>query len=330
MRKTYHWGIVGLGWIAEKFAEGLQVLPDAQLIAVASRTQRKADEFAGRFGAKHAYGNYTEILADKDIDIIYIATPHTLHCENTLMCLEEGFPVLCEKPFAINSSEVKKMIAKSQEKGILLMEALWTAFLPSIKKVKEIINEGLIGKVELIRADFGILADNDPYKRWFNMELGGGSLLDVGIYPAYLALEILGRPAKIKALASVGSTGVDENCGFVFQYQGGEIASLYSSIIAKTGIDAVITGNKGNIHIHSNFFMPTTVSLMLNNTIKDITPEYTGNGYNYEAAEAMKCLEKGLTESISMNHDKSMLLMEILDGIRKECGIRYPTHDDKE
>lgn len=330
MGRKYHWGIMGLGWIAENFAEGLKVLPDAQLFAVASRTQAKADDFAGRYDVPHAYGNYRDMLNNKNIDIIYIATPHTLHYENTMMCLEAGFPVLCEKPFAVNSLEVKKMITKSKESGILLIEAMWTAFLPSVKKVKSIINEGFIGKVELIRADFGIRADNDPKKRWFNKDLGGGSLLDVGIYPAYLALEILGRPDKIKALASIGPTGVDENCGFIFQYKEGEISSLYSSIIARTGIDAMITGSKGSIHIHSNFFMPSSVSVILDKTEQDITPEYIGNGYNYEAAEAMECLDKGFTEGISMNHEKSMLLMEILDEIRNECHIRYPKHDDKE
>jgi predicted dehydrogenase len=210
------------------------------------------------------------------------------------------------------------------------MEAMWTAFLPSVKKVKAIINEGFIGKVELIRADFGIRADNDPKKRWFNKNLGGGSLLDVGIYPAYLALEILGLPDNINALASIGPTGVDENCGFIFQYKRGEIASLYSSIIAKTGIDAMITGSKGRIHMHSNFYMPASVSVIFDETERDITPEYTGNGYNYEAAEAMECLDKGFTEGISMNHEKSMMLMKILDDIRKKCNIRYPKHDDKE
>jgi len=330
MGRKFRWGIVGLGGIAAKFAEGLQVLPDAHLFAVASRTQRKADDFAQRFNVPHSYGNYAEILGNKEIDIIYIATPHTFHFENTLMCLEAGIPVLCEKPLAINSTEVKKMITKSQEKRVFLTEAMWTAFLPSIKKIKEVINEGLIGKVELIRADFGTRADNDPKKRWFNPDLGGGSLLDVGIYPAYLATEILGRPDKIKALASMVRTGVDENCGFVFHYKEGQIASLYSSIVVKTATDAMITGNKGSIYIHSNFFMPSSVSLIFNDSTRDITPEYIGNGYNYEAAEAMECLDKGLIQSNSMNHEKSMLLMEILDEIRKECGIRYPKHDDEE
>ncbi|MBN2213275.1 MAG: Gfo/Idh/MocA family oxidoreductase [Bacteroidales bacterium] len=329
MKKKYNWGIIGLGGIAEKFAEGLQVLPEARLFAVASRTQQKANDFAKHHHVPHAYGSYAEMLENKDIDIIYIATPHTFHCKNTLMCLEAGFHVLCEKPFAVNSSEVKKMIAKSREKKKLLIEAMWTAFLPSVKRIKEVINEGLIGKVEFIRADLGFRADNDPKKRWFNPDLGGGSLLDVGIYPAYLAVEILGRPDAIKALASTGHTGVDENCGFVSQYKEGEIASLYSSIIAKTAIDAMITGKKGSIHIHSNFFMPSGVSLVFDNNIRDITPEYFGNGYNYEAAEAMECLEKGLTESHSMNHEKSILLMETLDRIRNECGISYPEHDSK-
>jgi predicted dehydrogenase len=329
MSRTYHWGILGLGGIAAKFAEGLKVLPNAHLFAVASRTQQKADDFAKRYGVSHAYGSYVEMLKNKHIDIIYIATPHTLHCENTLLCLDSGFPVLCEKPLAMNLSEVKKMIAKSRERKKLLIEAMWTAFLPSIHKVKEIINDGIIGKVEIIRADFGTRSDNDPNKRWFNHALGGGSLLDVGIYPAYLALEILGQPDEIKALASIGHTGVDENCGFIFRYKDGQIASLCSSIVAKTGVDAMITGNKGSIHIHSNFFMPSSVSLILDNNVRDITPEYIGNGYNYEAAEAMKCLEKGYLESYSMNHDKSIRLMEILDKIREECGIRYPEHDDE-
>jgi predicted dehydrogenase len=329
MSRTYHWGIVGLGGIAVKFAEGLQILPDAQLFAVASRVQQKADNFAKRYGVPHAYGSYAAMLKNKYIDIIYIATPHTLHCENTLMCLDSGFAVLCEKPLAMNSSEIKKMIAKSRERKKLLIEAMWTAFLPSVKKVKEIISEGIIGKVEIIRADFGTRSDNDPNKRWFNPALGGGSLLDVGIYPAYLALEILGQPDEVKALASIGRTGVDENCGFVFRYKEGQIASLCSSIVAKTGVDAMITGNKGSIQIHSNFFMPSSVSLILDNKIMDITPEYVGNGYNYEAAEAMECLEKGYLESYSMNHEKSIRLMEILDKIREECGIRYPEHDDE-
>ncbi|MBN2613644.1 MAG: Gfo/Idh/MocA family oxidoreductase [Bacteroidales bacterium] len=326
--KVYNWGIIGLGFIAAKFAEGLSCLPNAKLFAVASRNKKKAENFAARYHVPHAYGSYKEIVENKQIDIIYIATPHTLHCENTLMCLENKIPVLCEKPFAINLTEVKKMVTKAGEMKTLLMEAMWTAYLPSVKRIKETIASGIIGDIELIRADFGFKADKNPEGRLFNPELGGGSLLDVGIYPAYLALEFLGVPDQVKALASFGHTGVDENCAFIFKYPHGQLASLYSSIIAKTSIDAMITGTDGGIYLHSDFFMPARISLIKDGTDTEITPKYKGNGYNYEAEEAMKCLSEGKTESELMKHHKSLQLIETLDRIRKECGIRYPKHDD--
>ncbi len=327
--KTFNWGIIGLGGIAEKFAEGLSFLPNAKLFAVASRSKEKASKFAARYQVPHAYGSYEEIVQNKDIDIIYIATPHTLHCENTLMCLDHHIPVLCEKPFAMNTGQVKQMIDKAHKNKVLLMEAMWTAYLPSIRRIKETIKTGVIGEVKLIRADFGILADKNPSGRLFNMELGGGSLLDVGIYPTYLAMEFLGKPKFMKAIASKGITGVDESCAFIFQYPGGQLASLYSSIIAKTGIDAMITGTKGNIYMHGDFFMPARISLIQQGIETELTPKYTGNGYNYEAEEAMNCLETGRKESKLMTHHKSLQLMEILDEIRKESGIRYPKHDDE-
>ena len=281
--KTYNWGIIGLGTIAAKFAEGLSYLPNAKLFAVASRSQQKADNFAAKYKVPHAYGNYEDIVKNPDVDIIYIATPHTLHCENTIMCLEHYIPVLCEKPFAINAGQVKQMIDTAHKNKVLLMEAMWTAYLPSIRRINETISSGAIGEVKLIRADFGFIGDKNPSGRLFNMELGGGSLLDVGIYPAYLALEFLGKPKQIKAIASKGKTRVDESCAFIFQYPGGQLASLYSSIIAKTGIDAMITGTKGNIYIHGDFFMPARVSLIQKDSDTELTPKYTGNGYNYEA-----------------------------------------------
>ncbi len=329
MKKIYNWGIMGLGGIATKFAEGLCSVPDGCLYAVASRTQKKADEFAGKFNVPIAYGDYESMVKDSHVDIIYIATPHTEHCNNTMLCLENKKAVLCEKPFAINSIEVKKMVDKAKENNVFLMEAMWTACLPSIKKVKEVIKSGAIGNIKLIRADFGILAPKDPTNRLFNLKLGGGSLLDVGIYPVFLALELLGKPTNIKAFASIGKTGVDENCGIVFQYEKGHLASLFSSIIARTGIDAQIIGDKGKIHLHSLFFMPTKISLIKGeNSPIDITPTYIGNGYNYEATEAINCLKNDIIESELMSFEKSRILMEVLDQIRNECGIFYPGHDE--
>jgi predicted dehydrogenase len=331
MHKKYNWGIIGLGWIAAKFAEGLQSTENGQLCAVASRDKKKAEEFASQYNVPVAYGSYEELAEDKNIDIVYIATPHNLHCENTIMCLERNIPVLCEKPFAINSVEVKKMIAKAIEKNVFLMEAMWTAFLPSLKKVKETVQSGALGKIQFLRADFGIKPERNPEGRFFNPRLGGGSLLDVGIYPAYLALELLGKPNEVKALAYVGNTGVDENCGFIFSYSGGQIATLFSSIVARTGIDAMIAGENAKIVMHSHFFMPTSVSLITNDgEVTDLTPDFKGNGYNYEAEEVMHCLENGLGESHIMSHKKSIELIELLDEIRIKCGIRYPDHDEYE
>lgn len=328
MQKTYNWGIIGLGWIAAKFAEGLKSTSKGRLLAVASRDKKKADAFASLYDVPIAYGSYEEIVKNKEIDIIYIATPHTLHCENTLMCLENKIPVLCEKPFAINSSEVYRMIKKAKENNVFLMEAMWTAFLPSLKKVKQVIETGRLGKIQFIRADFGINPGFNPEGRLFNLNLGGGSLLDVGIYPAFLSLEILGMPLEIKAMGTIGKTGVDENCGFIFKYSGGQICTLFSSIVTRSGIDAVISGEKAKIVMHSLFFMPTTLTLITNDgEITDITPSYTGNGYNYEAEEAMLCLDNKETESRIMSHKKSESLIKILDLIRQECGIFYPGHD---
>lgn len=328
MHRKFNWGIIGIGGIAAKFAEGLQTTTNGNLLAVASRDKKKAEVFASRFNVPVAYGKYEEIIKNKEIDIIYIATPHNLHFENTMMCLENNIPVLCEKPFAINSNEVKKMISKAREKNVFLMEALWTAFLPSIIKVKEVIKNGDLGKIHFIRADFGIQPERNPNGRHFDIKLGGGSLLDVGIYPAFLALELLGKPKEIKAMASIGTTGVDENCGYMFKYPDGQIATLFSSIAARSGIDAMIVGEKARIFIHSHFFMPTLVSLITNDgKIIDITPKYIGNGYNYEADEVMNCIETKKNESSIMSHNKSIELIEILDEIRKQCEIRYPDHD---
>ena len=329
MNKVYNWGIIGLGSIAKKFAEGLAVLPNAKLYAVASRSLEKAKKFAASYNAPVAYGSYEEIAADKNVDIIYIATPHTLHYENTMMSLRNKVAVLCEKPFAINRKEVVNMIATAKENKVFLMEAMWTAFLPSIIKIKEVIASGLIGEVQTIRADFGIKPPYDPTSRIYNLSLGGGSLLDIGIYPAFLALEILGKPDEIKALASIGKTGVDENCGFVFRYKNGPIASLFSTILADTSTDAMITGTDGIIHIHSKFFMPVGFTVISSeDKATEIAPEYAGNGYNYEAAEVMACLDRGAMESNIMSHEKSLQLIEILDKIRNECGIQYPEHDE--
>jgi predicted dehydrogenase len=328
MGHIYNWGIIGLGNIAETFASDLGLLPNANLYAVASRSQQKADLFAKKHGATHAYGCYEDIVNNKDIDIIYIATPHSLHFENTSMCLMNKIPVLCEKPLAINSAEVKKMIALSKANDTFLMEAMWTMFLPSIKKTLELVNEKAIGNIKIVRADFGIRPQKDINNRFYNNALGGGSLLDVGIYPVFLSLLLLGMPSLIKAAAHIGPTSVDESCGITMIYDNGQASVLFSSIVARTAMEAEIIGDRGRIIMHTGFFMPTKLTLIRENTSPEIIePEYKGKGYLYEAEEAMHCLENGMVESKRMSHAFSIQLIKLLDSIRKECGIRYPGHD---
>jgi predicted dehydrogenase len=323
MSKTIRWGILGLGGIAEKFAIGLEHVPGAKLHAVGSRSIEKAKLFAERFKAQHYFGTYEELASDPEVDIIYIATPHVLHCENTLMCLDKGKAVLCEKPFAMNEKQVLQMIAKAEEKKLFLMEALWTRFLPTITKTLELINEGAIGEIVHIKSDFGMRAPYHPEKRLFNIELGGGSLLDIGIYPVFIALLLLGKPDEIAAKAAIGKTGVDENLSMIFKYNSGQIATLYSTLLASTPVETEIYGTKGTIKINRMWHIPTSLTLITEGEKKQIEFDYRSNGYDIEAEEATKCLLEGKTEHPYMTHKFSLQLIKLLDNIRETAGIKY-------
>jgi predicted dehydrogenase len=329
--KTYNWGIIGTGFIARKMAEALPFVPQSRLYAIGSRKLHTANEFASHFKVEKAYGSYEELARDPNVDIVYIATPHNLHYENTIMCLDHGKHVLCEKPFAVNGHEVRRMISKAKEKNLFLMEALWTRFLPTLIKVKEIIEQGRIGRIILLKADFGINVPFDPNHRLFKKQLIGGSLLDLGIYPLFLSLLLLGKPKTIRAIAGIGETGVDYNCSFTLGYEKSTLAVMVSSAVAQTDIIASIYGEKGTILFDPWWFMPVPAKL--------ITPEgktipihetSEGNGYNYEAAELIRCLEMGKTQSELMSWDFSLLLIDTLDEIRKEIGLVYPVHDMEE
>lgn len=329
MSKTFKWGIIGLGRIAHKFAEDLQRIPNATLHAVASRSEEKAKTFAMQFNAPNFFGTYKEIFNCADLDVIYVATPHAMHCENVLMCLEHQVPVLCEKPFAMNSLEVKRMITLAKFQKTFLMEAMWTRFLPTTTKVLELIGKGKIGMVKSIRADFGFKAPFDPHHRLFNQSLGGGSLMDVGIYPVFLSLLLLGKPTSINAIANIGRTNVDENCGMLFKYPNNRMAVLQSSIVTNTGTEAYVFGDKGTIRINSRWHEPTSITLMEEGKDpKDFFFDFDSHGYRYEAEEVMRCLRNEKTESNLMSLDFSLDLIELLDTIRMKAGIYYPKTDD--
>ncbi len=324
MNKT-NWGIIGLGRIASKFANDLKLLPSAKLHAVASQSPERAQAFAHEHQVPYAYGAYDEIFHCPDLDVIYIATPHVLHCTNTLLCLRHNIPVLCEKPFAMNLTEARKMVMTAREHQTFLMEAIWTRFLPTIQKTLELIENQVIGEVLSVKADFGFQAPFDPQSRIFNPALGGGSLLDIGIYPAFLALLILGKPTKIKAFANIGATGVDEDLGAILQYDNGQLAHLHSTIRSITKTEAFIYGEKGTIHLHTRWHEPTSMTLLLpGERPQHFAFEFHGKGYTYEAEHVMQCLQNDKTESDLLPLDFSLDLMELLDNIRREAGIFYP------
>jgi scyllo-inositol 2-dehydrogenase (NADP+) len=326
--RTYNWGILGTGFIARKMADALQLVPQSKLYAIGSRNRDTAVDFARQFHVEKAYGSYEELAKDPEIDIVYIATPHNLHYENSMMCLENGKHVLCEKPFAVNGREVREMIGKAIEKNRFVMEAMWTRFLPGLIKVHEMVKAGQIGRIRLLKADFGINVPFNPAHRLYNKQLIGGSLLDVGIYPLFLSLLLLGKPRSIKAMAGMGLTGVDHNCSFTLGYEDDTLAVLYSSVTAQTDITASIYGEKGTINIDPWWFMPVPVSLITTDGKKvPVLVHSIGNGYNYEAAEVIRCLNEGKPESNLMSRDFSLLLIDTLDAIRKEIGLVYEGHD---
>lgn len=328
MTNKTRWGIIGIGNIAIKFAKDLKNVESAELVAVASNSLERAKVFANDFNVSNAYGNYEEIF-QTELDAIYIATPHTDHARCTLMCLENKVGVLCEKPFAMNLPEVEQMIASAKENKTFLMEALWTRFLPSTLKMLEIINAGTIGDIKTLHADFGFVAPFVPDRRVWNPKLGGGAFLDIGIYPAFMSLLVLGYPVEIKATAVKGQTGVDETTTFLYKYENGSTASLNCTFTAQTRTDALIYGTKGYIHIPTRFHEATELFLHLEDgTVEHFEFPRETFGYDFEAEEVGKCLAKGLLQSDIWTWENSLSLIRLLDSTRKEADISYP-HDEQ-
>jgi predicted dehydrogenase len=324
MKKNIKWGIIGIGKIAEKFATDLATIKNAELIAVASTSLERANDFASRYSAPYFYDTYEGIFQTPDLDAIYIATPHTSHAENTIMCLKHKVPVLCEKPFAMNLKQVQKMVEAARENDTFLMEAMWTRFIPAINKTMDLIAEGRIGKVKTIQADFGYPAPYLPERRLLNTNLGGGALLDIGIYPAYLSLLLLGYPSDIQAVSNFGDTGVDATTSFVLGYKNEATAVLNCTFVANTRTDALIYGETGYIHIEGRFMDARKITLYETDKkpIKFNFPRKTF-GYNFEAEEVNQCLREGKKESTKMPLSMSVKLISLLDEIRQKAGIIY-------
>jgi predicted dehydrogenase len=325
MTEKIRWGIIGTGNISSQFARGLAVLPDAELVAVGSRTRASAEAFGARFDVPHRHASYEALTRDPDVDAVYVGTPHSLHRSNSMMCLQAGKAVLCEKPFTINAAEAEEVIKLAREEGCFLMEAMWTRFLPLSERVRELLAAGTIGPVQMLAADLGFRARFDPKHRLFDPQLGGGALLDVGIYPLSLASMIFGPPTHITGMAHMGETGVDEQAAVTLGYAGGQLAVLYASIRTTTPKEAILMGTQGQIRIHAPMFVPSKLTLSVDGQDdKVLEMPFTGNGYNYEATEVMNCLRAGKLESDLMPLDETLSIMRTLDTIRAQWGLRYP------
>lgn len=304
---------------------GLGSAKNAEIVAVGSRTRESAEVFGREFDIPNCHASYEALANDPEIDVIYIGTPHNYHKEHTILCLEAGKHVLCEKPLAINVGESRAMVELARARGLFLMEAMWTRFIPSTERIREIVTEGTLGEIRMFTADFGFRSEWDPRSRLLDPEYGGGSLLDVGIYPISFASMLLGTPKEITAIAHIGETKVDEQIGVMFGYEQGQIAQLHSAVRTESPQEATLMGTKGTLRIHSPFWRANEITLTVEGKSPEkITIPFVGNGYNYEADEVASCIRAGRVESAIMPLDESLSIMETLDTIRRDCDLRYP------
>jgi predicted dehydrogenase len=349
MNGSIRWGIMGTGRAAIEFSRGLRFAHGAELTAVGSRSAETAAEFARRFGTVKAWPSYDELVRDPSIDVVYIATPHTSHKDHCLLALGAGKAVLCEKPFTATANEAQQVIAYARHQKLFCMEAMWMHFLPAMQKAIELIRAGAIGEPRIISADFGVPAIFDPKGRVFNAALGGGALMDRGVYPLALAWRLFGGPSNIEAMSTSTSSNVDEHSAVLLKYPGGQMAMLAATLSAYAANEAVVMGTEGRITIHeplcrpdrltiSRAPMPTSDAAWAARTglkdrlrsnpmlrrLRHILPKraktmyvpYVGNGYNYEASEVGRCLNAGAIESPVWSLDQTAGVMQSVDLIR--------------
>jgi predicted dehydrogenase len=327
MATHIRWGILGCGRIARKFASDLAFVEDCSLVAVGSRNKQRAEAFAREFPCPWVHDNYEDLVANPQVDVIYIASPHGLHHEHCLLCLDHHKAVLCEKAFALNGRQAKEMIERAKQKEVFLMEALWTKFSPHFNLVQQWIQEGRLGEIRSVLVNFGFIPQAPIPARLFEPALGGGTLLDIGIYNVFMALSVLGTPDHIDASMTAASTGVDEQCAVLFKYKNGAFAQLFSSFSSNLATEADISGDKGRLRLNHRFYEPGTAITYYPGRVDSAqVVDYhrePGFGYQFEARHVGDCLRKGLTESPVMSFGDTLQLIETLDRIRLVAGIHY-------
>ncbi|WP_229067867.1 Gfo/Idh/MocA family protein [Actinoplanes sp. DH11] len=318
------WGILGPGGIASTFAADLPLVEGAELAAVGSRSKASAEAFAQRHGFARAHGSYADLAADDGVDIVYVATPHAFHLDAALLCLEAGKAVLVEKPITLDLASAAQLIQTARDKNIFLMEAMWMRCNPAIRKIAELVDEGAIGWLSAVHADFGLQGPFDASHRLRDRELGGGALLDLGVYPIHLTHLLLGTPSTAHAWAHLTPERVDENTGVLLGYDAGAVAALTCSINGASRNAASITGTDGRIDLPSGFFVPR--SFVLNRPDRETETfefPFEGSGYQFEAAEAQRCFLAGELESPLVSHETTLEVMGLLDALREQIGVFY-------
>jgi predicted dehydrogenase len=323
--KNVRWGILGTGGIASTFAADLPLVPGAELAAVGSRTSAAAAAFAERHGFARSHGSWAELAADPDVDVIYVATPHAFHFDAAMSCLAGGKAVLCEKPMTLDLASSARLVQEARDRGVFLMEAMWMRCNPAVRRIVELVAEGAIGEVTSVQADFGLQGPFEATHRLRDPALGGGALLDLGVYPLNLAHLLLGSPATVHSWARLTAEGVDDNTGMLLGYESGAVAALTCSLVGETRNAASITGTLGRIDLPQGFFVPRSFVLhRVGAAAEEVSYPFPGSGYQYEAAEVQRCLAEGLPESPLMPHRTTVEIMTLLDAIRAQIGVVYP------
>ena len=324
MRK-FRWGILGTGAIASQFVRGLRSVSEAEVLAVGSRSEASAARFADKRDILRRHASYEDLASDPDVDVVYVATPHPFHAENATLCLEAGKAVVCEKPFCVNAAEAERVVGLAREKGLFLMEGMWTRFFPLMGEVRRLVSEGALGEVRMLNVDFGFRADPDPASRLFAPGLGGGALLDVGVYCVSFASMVLGRPSRSVGISHLGETGVDEQASVVLEHEGGRLANLSIGIRTTTPQEATIIGTEAYARIHAPWWRPESMTISRpGEEDESVEAPVSGNGFDYEAVEVMRCLEAGKTESEIMPLDETVSVLRTMDTIRAAWGLKYP------
>ena len=320
--RPVRWGILATGKIAGGFAENLARLPDAEIAAVGARRRESAEAFAKRHGGR-AYEGYEALVADPDVDVVYVASPHALHKEHVMLAFEAGKPVLCEKALTLNADDAAYLVAQARERNLFFMEAMWMRCNPLVRRIRQLLETGELGPVTQVRADLGFRVDAEPTDRLLDPALGGGALLDMGVYPVTFAHLFLGRPDKVAAVAALSEAGADVNIAMSFGYESGAVAALTASMLGPTPRTASIATDRGRFDLPDGFHHPTTATWTSEGHVETIERPVIGTGLANEAQEVMRCLRNGETESPLVPLDETVDLMRLMDDVRRQVGVVY-------